>query len=256
MKVAVVTPKAETGMSTITALIGMTLTWTQQFTCLLSYLGQSDMPRYLGTGSLDDKTRSISQLNKLLQAGAIGADQITEYSVPIFRDLWLLDTTSNLVTDEEKANIISFVFDQIPVDVCLCEVCESDLSSETTKQLIKTADLVIVLFKPSRNQLDAVKLFMAEQPWVEFKDVLYICNEYSDIVMPLRDMAKHIGVAYTNMCKLHYNPWIAKMCEAGNLDDIVKFTIQKDPRVIDLNNDLREITSYFTSSLRAKLKWE
>lgn len=256
MKAAVISPKHETGLSTITAMIGMTLTWTQQYTCMMSYLGPSDVPRYLGLGSLDDKTRSISQLNKLLQAGAIAPDQITEYSVPVFRDLWLMDTTSTLVTEEEKAKIISFVFDQVPVDVALCEVCDDDLSKETTVEILRNSDVIIIIFQPSTNQFDAVKKFLMAQPWAEFKDILYICNRYDDVIMPLRDISKNMGVAHTDMCKLHYNPWIPKMCEAGQLDDIVKFTVMKDPRVINLNNDLKEITSYFATGLRAKLKWE
>ena len=255
MKIAVVSPFHRTGISTITALLGYALVWTQQASTVISYSGYSDMARYLGTSELDDKTRSISQLSKLLSAGAISPENITEYCVPLIRDLHLLDTTSTTVTAEEKSKLLSFVFDRVPTDFIVCEV-NSELYEETTKELLNNCDLIVMVFHPYRTQFDEVKRYMQSEDWPSDKPIMYLCNQYDDVVKPLRDISRDMGVKHLNMCKLHYNPWIMKMAEAGKLDEIVPYVLQKDPRVIELANDMREWMSYVQSINGHRVKWE
>lgn len=255
MKIAVVSPLKRTGITTITALMGYCLTWTQQVSTVISYAGQSDMARYIGSTELEDKTRSISQLSKLLSARAIAPENITEYCVPLIKDLFMLDTTSSIVDKNEKAKLLSFVFDQVPTDFTICEV-NTELYEDNTIELLNNADVIVMVFEPYRNQFDAVKRYLQSEYWPKGKSVMFLCNKYSDIVIPLRDVTKDLGEKHVNMCKLHYNPWIMKMAEAGKLDEIVPYIIQKDPRVIDLNNDMREWMSYIQSTRNVKVRWE
>lgn len=255
MKIAVVSPFHRTGITTITALIGYSLTWTQQVSTVISYAGQSDLPRYLGTTELDDKTRSISQLSKLLSAGAISPDNITEYCVPLLKDLYLLDTTSSIVSADEKSKLLAFVFDRVPTDFVVCEI-NSELYEPRTKELLNTADVIVMVFEPYRNQFDAVKRYLQSEDWPKGKHVMFLCNRYDDITIPLRDITRDLGEKHVNMCKLHYNPWIMKMADAGKLDEIVPYVIQKDPRVIELNNDMHEWMSYFQSTRGIHTRWE
>lgn len=255
MKIAVVSPFHRTGISTVTALLGYCLVWTQQASTVISYSGYSDMARYLGTSELEDKTRSISQLSKLLTAGAIAPENITEYCVPLIKDLYMLDTTSPIVTADEKSKILSFVFDRVPTDFVICEV-NSELYEDTTKSLLDDSDIIIMVFHPYRTQFDEVKRYMNSEYWPKDKPILFLCNQYDDVVKPLRDISRDMGIKHFNLCKLHYNPWIMKMAEAGKLDEIVPYMIQKDPRVIELNNDMREWMSFIQSYSGRRVRWE
>ena len=255
MKIAILSPLHRTGLSTVAPLFTYCLTWTQQVTTVLSYTGHSDLTRYLGTSELDDKTRSISQLSKLLSAGAISPENITEYCVPLIKDSHLLDTTSSIITPDEKAKLISFVFDRVPTDFVVCEV-DTELDDPRTQEILDIADVVVIVFEPYRNSFDAVKRYIEYPMWPKNKKVMYLCNKYDDQVIPLRDITRDFGEKHVNMCKLHYNPWIMKLCESGKLYELLPYVIQKDPRVIDLNNDMKEWMSFLQGLRTAKVRWE
>lgn len=53
-----------------------------------------------------------------------------------------------------------------------------------------------------------------------------------------------------------YSPLITKYCNSGQLDTIVPYIIQRDPRVIEFNADLKECTQFLLSLQEAKIKWE
>lgn len=255
MKIAVISPCHRSGLTTVTTLLGYCLTWTQQMTTVISYSEQSDMGRYLSASALDDKTRNISQLNKLLAAGALSPDNITEYCVPMLKDLWLLDTTSSIITVEEKAKLLEFIFERVPTDQIVCDV-GGDAFAPSTQALLAIADLVIVVFEPYRTQLDWVKRYLENKVIPKGKRIMYLCNKYDDVIVPLREVTRDLGVKHVDMCKLHYNPWITKLTEAGKLDELLPYVIQKDPRVIELNNDMREWMSFIQGISNNRVRWE
>lgn len=255
MKVAITSPLHRTGISTITSILSLTTTWTQQLRCAATYFGSSDIPRYNGLDQKEDVTRSISQLAKLLQAHAIGPEDIMEYCVSTIKDNWILDTTSSIVTDRSKSEILTFVFDQMPVDFVYCDV-NGELDDPTTQRLLETADVIMIVFEPYRNQLDEVKIYRESKYWPKDKRILYMCNKYDDVVMPLRGVSRDLGIKHTDLCKLHYNPWIMRMCDEGKVLDIVKAVVQRDPRVIELNSDLLECLGFFMNITNNKVKWE
>lgn len=255
MKIAVISPCHRAGISTISTLLGYCLTWTQQMSTVISYSDISDVGRYIGSSALDDKTRNISQLNKLLAAGALSPDNITEYCVPLLKDLWLLDTTSNIITIEEKAKLLEFIFDRVPTDNIVCDV-GGDIYEPTTKALLSIADVIVIVFEPYRTSFDAVKNYMNSNLLPKNKNYMYLCNRYDDVIIPLREVTRDLGVKHINMCKLHYNPWICKLSEMGRLDELMPQVIQKDVRVLNLNNDMREWMSYIQGLNNNKVRWE
>ena len=254
MKVALISPFHRSGLSTVTTMLGMTLTWTQRVSTLISYIGDSSIPAILGTPAIDDKTRSISQLSKLLTERAIGSEQILEYCVPLAKDLHLMDTTSTILTEEEKERIIGFVFDQVPTDFVVCE-CTGSLEDDVTQSIFNIADVIIMVFEPYKTQFDGVKEYLNSKLWPKDKHTMLLCNKYDDIIMPLRSISSTFGIKHVDMCKLHYNPWITKMGEAGSLADILDPILSKDPRVVELNNDLREWMDFFMSLKNSRVRW-
>lgn len=254
MKVALVSPFHRSGLTTVTALMGLALTWTQQVSTTIAYTGESNLPHIIGAPEVDDKTRAITQLSKLLTERAIGPEQITEYCMSLTRDLYLLDTRSNILTTEQKGRISSFVFDQVPTDFVVCE-CSEDIDDEETQSFLQVADIVVLVFEPYRTQFEGVKECLASEYWPKDKHTMLLCNKYEDIVMPLRNMSAMLGVKHVDMCKLHYNPWIMKMGDANSLADIIDPIVTHDPRVLALNNDIREWMDFFMSLSGTRVKW-
>lgn len=254
MKVALISPFHRSGLSTVSALLGMCLTWTQQVSTLISYSGESSIPAMLGTAATDDKTRAITQLSKLLTERAIGPEQIMEYCVPLAKDLNLLVTDSTILSYSDKEKILHFVFDQVPSDFVVCEV-SGGIDEDETLDLLQISDVIVMVFEPYRTQFNGVLEYLSDKNWPKDKKVLMLCNKYDDIVIPLRKVSTIFGVKHINMCKLHYNPWIMKMGESGSLADILDPILTKDPRVLSLNNDMREWMDYFMSLNNAHVKW-
>ena len=254
MKIALISPFHRSGLSTVTTLLGLTLTWTQLVSTVISYTGESNIPKMLGTTTIDDKTRSISQLSKLLAERAIGPEQILEYCVPLAKDLHLLDTTSTILTDNEKEHILSFVFDQVPTDFVVCE-CTGNLEDAITQSVLSVADIIIMVFEPYGTQFDGVSEYLNDKNWPKDKHTMLLCNKYDNIVMPLRTISSRFGIKHVNMCKLHYNPWVMRMGESGNLADILDPILTKDPRVVELNNDMREWMDFFMSLKNTRVRW-
>lgn len=255
MKVAVISPLRRTGISTITSLLGLAITWTQKLRCAITYFGDSDVPRYNGIVAGDDMTRSISQLAKLLQEHAIPPEAITEYCLSTIKDNWILDTTSSIVTVKQKADIVSFVFDQVPTDFVVCDL-DGDLGDPAFKGILESAEVVIVVFEPYRTQLDEIKRYRESKDWPKDKRILYMCNKYDPVIMALRNVSADLGIKHTDLAKLHYNPWITKMCDQGKILDLLKAIVAKDPRVIELNTDLLELICFFMNQTDNKVKWE
>ena len=58
------------------------------------------------------------------------------------------------------------------------------------------------------------------------------------------------------ICKLHYNPLLVKSCNDNFLAEIVPYAYEKDIRVLQLRNDLKEMMSWVTNTSGSKLVWE
>ena len=255
MRIAVVSPLHRSGISTVTALLSLMFTWTQKVKTVTTYFGDSDIPRFNGVDPEPDLTRSISQLAKLLQEHAIEPDLIFDYCLPLMKDNYLLDTDSGAITLQERADILKFVFDQVPAEFIICDV-NGELGDETTTSILDLADIIIMVVEQYTQQYDEVKIYRESKYWPKDKTILYLCNMFDDKVGNLRAVSANLGVKHTTMCKIHYNPWIRKMCEAGTILDLVKAIVTRDTRVIELNTDLKECIGFICNTEGIKYRWE
>ncbi|MDR1523145.1 MAG: hypothetical protein LBS29_04275 [Endomicrobium sp.] len=200
-----------------------------------------------------DITRSISQVVKLLEAQAIFPEDLGDYMLKLAPNLEFLDTRSEALTEDEIANLIGFVFENIPRDVIICDV-RTEITDAITVRLLNDCDVIILVSLPNVRSLELVKRWV-ESGLLPKKPVMLLVNRYDTLIMPLSKAANIAGCRVRDTCKLRYNPFIIKNCNDGELHTIVPYVLDKDPRVVELNIDLKECVQFLFSHMNKKFKW-
>ena len=256
MKVAIVSPTHDAGLSSFTLLLGYTIACTQSDSVCLTYTAENhDIKNYIGFDEEPDITRSIEQACELLKADAIGASNIPEFFRRLNKNISLLDSADGTVSLEESTQLLAYVMKYIEQDVVLCDI-STDLTDSATVDIVSTCDVVLIVSPPSNKWLDEVREWKESIPVLQSKPCGLIINRYDPQVAPVSILAKRAGFTVRNTCKLHYNPYIIEGCNKRNLSTIVPFIVNRDPRVVELNMDLREVMQFIYSYAGRKIKWD
>lgn len=256
MNISVISPIGHSGTTTVTFLMAQALAHTQTQRVMLTYTGTSRrICEYIGLSVMDDKTRSISQVVELLESHAIGEDDLYDYSVKIYPNLNIMDTADESITEEDGTKLMSFVFQNIPADITICDV-STEIYDEVTIDLFDKSDILAVVIEPTVQSYKALINWMQSVFWPKKKEVMIIVNRYCEEIDALRNISKQIGVAHLNVCKVHQNPYLVKASNSGEGLTVLPWVLEKDPRVIELNNDLKEICQYIMSKTDSRFKWE
>ena len=256
MKISVISPIKHSGTTMVSLFLGQALAVTQGVNVMLTYSGMSRrICEYASVSALEDKTCSISQVVKLMEARAISPEDLFDYSLGVCTNLHIMDTADPTLTEEDGTKLMTYVFDNIPSDVTICDV-SGEIFDETTQQIFSTSDIVVIVIQPDTHSYEMLRKWKESEFWPKKKDVMVVVNRYDEEIAALREISKRIGVAHVNVCKLHYSPYITKYANSRDSLTIVPFAVQKDPRVIELNNDLKEMCQYVISSMEGRFKWE
>lgn len=258
LRIAVISPMTRSGASVVTTVLAQAAALTQDLKTVITYTSPSrTLPVYLDVErQVDDKTRSISQVVKLLQADAISADELDEYALKLDTNCYMMDTVSESITQEEALTVQKYVFTNVKADIVLCDISES-LDEPTAQELISVANAVCFVLNPDETSIEAFRIWFESEYWPKDKDYFVVINRYDDAIMGVRQYAKKCQVSVRNMCKLHYNPFIVKACNESFLKDIVPYACRnKDYRVIQLRSDIKELMSWCATISGNKLKWE
>jgi hypothetical protein len=257
LRIAVISPVTRSGASVVTAILAQSAALTQQLRSVITYTSPHRvLPDYMNAvPQIEDRTRSASQIVKLLQSDAITADELDEYAIMLDENCYMLDVVSSTITDEEALMVQKFVYTNIKADVVLCDISEA-LDDETALELISVSDAICYVLNPDTVSIEAFKEWKNSDVWP--KDIPYfvVINRYADDIIGVRQFAKKCGISAKNTCKLHYNPYIVKSCNESFLKDIVPYAyLEKDSRVLQLRSDIKELMSWCTYNSGYKLKW-
>lgn len=257
MRLAVLSPLNRSGCSVITTMLAQAAALTQDMPTMVTYTSKSrTLPLYLNLGSyLEDRTRSISQVVKLLQARAISSDELGEFAIRVAANFYLMDTVSETITDEEALMVQKYVYTNVPHDLVLCDISEA-IDDTNAQELIEVSDAICIVLNPDDVSVEMFRMWRESEYWPKNKPHLIVINRYDDAIIGIRPYAKQCGVETKHICKLHYNPMVVKSCNENFLAEIVPYAYEKDMRVIDLRNDLKEMMSWITSMSGRKLVWE
>lgn len=255
MRISVISPTHRSGTSTVAAMLGQSLAHTQGLKVMLTYTGQKrDMCNYMGIQSIMDKTRTLSQVVKLLESRSISPEDMYDYSIKAGPNMNIFDTADNTISEEEAASLTPFVFKNIKSDISICDV-NTEIFDSTTQTLFDTSDIVCIVINPDNTNYNILQNWKDSDLWPKKAEVMIVVNRYDEQIDALRNISKRLCIAHSNVCKLHYNPLLTKYSNTGKLMTVFPFIINKDAQVIEMNTDFKECTQYIISLYGNKFKW-
>ena len=257
MKIAIVSPAGRCGATVSTLLMAYAVAYTQGRTARLCYTGVNRaLKRYVGKDAHErDATRTISQVSKLLEAHAIAPEELGDYCTKLGANIDLMDSWDESLTEEEVTSLLVFAFTKNTADYIFCDLAHG-IDDPISQEVLKECDVIIVVSEPSWASLTDVQEMQDSAFWPKDKPRMLLIAKYSEEIDAVKRLADNAKFKLRTTCKIHYNPLITKYCNSGQLDTVVPYILQKDPRVIELNNDLKECTQFILSLEGAKIKWE
>lgn len=257
MRLAVLSPLERCGCSVVTTMLAQSAALTQDLKTVVTYTSKArTLPVYLSLRDyLQDRTRSISQVVKLLQARAISAGELDEFAIKVAPNFYLMDTVSPTITMEEALMVQKYVFTNIEADLVLCDISEP-LDDTNAQELIEAADALCIVLNPDTVSIEALNVWKQSEYWPKNKPCMVVINRFDESIIGVRAYAKQCAIEVKNTCKLHYNPFIVRACNENFLAEIVPYAYEKDIRVLSLRNDLYEMMTWCMSLSGRKTRWE
>ena len=252
-KILVMSPLHNMGATVASTFIAQGATFDNKTTNLIFTQSNSNLPTYLGINNISDPTRSVMQIVRLIDNGAIEDKDIIDYAHQYSRNAYMLNVADPSLEGRDRYQVISHIFNRAPTDLSICDNSE-DLDSPLTQKLLDIADMVFITIDMSRKCRDYVKAW-AESPQLKDKqNVYFIVCKYNEVVFAVRNFAKVIGQPANRICKIHYNPWIEKSCNNYQLGTVLPTAHNLDPRTANLNNDIAEIIQCINGDMVFKTK--
>jgi len=260
MKISVISPDRKQGATTVSVLLALALAQTQNYATCLTYTGNHSaaMAGFLGLKPAEDKTRNLTQVIKLLEASAISGEQIQDYclKIPGVANLQWMDTASETITEADRTKLLKFVIENMDHDFVITDVA-TEIYEDVTSAVIDNSDLIVMVLSQSREVADKLKLWEAAgvMEHLERKGLVYIFNQFDPDVEAFRDTTKRMNLRHRRCAKLSYNAFIKRTSNMGKLQTILPYIVQRDPRVIELHNDLKECLLVVLANLGRRISW-
>jgi len=260
MKIAVISPDRRQGSTTVSVMLALGIAQTQNMTTCLAYTGNDgrSMTSYLGVKPQEDKTRNLTQVIKLLESNAIAGDEIVDYclKVPGVPNLQLIETAAETTSLEDNTKLLKFAIQNLSHEVVVTDVA-TEIFDEASLAVIEQSDLVVMVLTQSKDVWDKLRDWdrAGVLSILNGKGLVYIINQFDPYVEAFRDTTKRLGLRHRRCAKLSYNPFIRKSSNTGKLQTMLPFILDRDPRVIELNNDLKECLMVVLSNLGRRTVW-
>lgn len=257
MKIAIYSPVRRQGSTSLSILLGTALAAKTTLKTCLTYTGtESDtFNMFLGLRQYADRTKSINQMIKMLQANAISGEDISDYLHKVVENIDLMHTSSDKTKKEESEILLSYILSHLPHNLVITDV-NSEPYEETTQKVLGEADLVVVVLSQGVDVIDKFKRWKESSYFPDPSKVVYVINRYDANVSAIRNVCKLIGVKYNKVAKLSMNPMIRKQSNEGKLGDLMTYILERDIRVIELANDMRDIALLVGGNLGIRINWK
>lgn len=252
-RILVMSPLHNMGATVISELIAQAVTYNNKISMLLFNELSSLLPSYLGVSDINDPTRSIMQVVQLIENGAIRDADILDYTHVYAPNAHLVNVTDKSLNTRDRSSVVQHIYDRTPTDIVVCDNSE-DLTSDVSEVLIKRSDVIFLVVDMSikmRTHLDA---WLNSEQLKNKNNIYLIVNRYDETVNSLRNLAKWFRLPANRVCKIHYNPWIAKCCLTSQLQTMLPLARELDPRVAHMNADIDEINQCINANMITKIK--
>lgn len=250
-------PVQRSGLSVATYMLAGTLAGTQDLqACMLYTSPDKSLANFCGAESAtEDKTRSVSQVLKLVEAKALKPEELRDYSIKVSTNLYLMDTISQTISPADSMKVASYVYGSIDSDLAIVDVSES-IAEDMAQKMIGLSDCVGIVLNPDMKSVIKLQQWRDSQFWPKDKEIFYIIQNYDENIVAVREFCKKADIRVKSTCKLHHNPYVAKYVNMGLLQNVVPLTYTKDFRLTNLRGDMKEIVSYLNSVMHFRMKWE
>ena len=248
-KILVLSPLHNIGTTSVAALINQGLTFDNKESTIMFTRNDSVLPQYLGIQSVQDPTRSIMQIVRLIDNGALEDQDILDYAYVYAKNSYMMNVADPSLTERDKSQILDHIYSRIPTDVIVCDNSEP-VESDMTARLIEACDMIFIVVNTYVKCKEFLNLWMQMPIFKQNKSkVFLVVNQYDETVSALRNIARIYNFPANRVCKIHYNPWISKCCMSGQLHTILPLARELDPRVANLNTDINELIMCINSSM-------
>lgn len=241
-KTLMFSPQSNVGLTTVSALIAHTFAYNG-FTSMLGYTDTSNaIPQFFGVTDLDDPTRSITQVMRMVDSNAIQPKDVLKYAFqydPKVKAYFMNFGDERLNTIAQQ-RIIEYIHKYVPTDITIWDM-SSTPDDPFAQTLMQDATSIFLVTDVSDKGITMVKNWLESDVFPDVNNVYIVINKYSSEIMPWKRLADKYDILPSHLCKLHYNPYINKCALEHCLQTITPTIQNRDPRVAILNNDIKEI---------------
>lgn len=252
-KILVMSPLHNMGASTVATMIAQGATYNNKTSMLLYTEPSSNLPSYVGIENINDPTRSIMQVVKLIDNGAIADNDITGYAYSYAKNSYLLNIADKSLDDRDRIQVVKHVYARVTTGVVVCD-CSEDINNKLTESLIEASDMIFIVIDNSLKSYQRLKLWLQSVQLKDNPNIYVIINSYNEVVDSVRNLAKKLGLSANRVCKIHYNPWLTKCCLTNSLHTVLPLSREYDHRVANLHCDIDELNQCIDGAIIMKNK--
>jgi cellulose biosynthesis protein BcsQ len=241
MKIAFVSPvKGQCGNTTVSLLTAAFMaTKYERKTCFMQ-IGDDKLDSvstYLGLqDNYADPTRSLSQVQALLEHEAINNDDLKNYAIPVSPHLDFFHLSSK-VTGREK--LVNHIVQNAPYEYTFLDICSS-VGVPSVKSALAAVDLIVFVLPQNSAVLEHFHTF-SQKPQFEDKTFIIALNNFSSVVGPSPKLIKKHRLPAKQVYRINRNPQIQEYMNDGKTLDLVFRLLDRDAMVADVHMNLTKL---------------
>lgn len=245
MKVAVFSlVHGQTGNTVSALFLAMSMALTQRKNICLTHtdFNSTVIEEILGLDVTEDVTRSLSQVFKLLNSGTLLEKELADYAINVLPGLDIYTTHNVVLEHSELANFIEFLFSKMKIYHHIVIDVDTGLKHKMSEICLSIADTIVITVSQNNHVLRAAKELLQDKDFKKLtknKRVLFLVNRFNTNISKLSDVARQLGVKTKEIIIIHDNVFISKCYNKGVIEEVIKRALQKDIRVLELYNDIR-----------------
>lgn len=260
MIISVISPHINNnGTTTVASLVALELGARGKKTCLTHSATKSNsMLRYFGLDETEqDKTANPARMVKMIKEGILKSENISEYCRAVNNTVEIYSANDATFSDEDMLYALEFMVKGFPHDFIVFDIDVDDLESEANKITISNSDFIIVVMEQGIKDINAfIKSFKGTWKLIGKKPMMMVVNRYNQAAGKINDLPTEVGIKEVkkgnSWLPLHYNPYIIKYENAGNLPALHRAMKTNDPRIIEIGSDVRNIVNRIMKFRTAK----
>ena len=179
-----------------------------------------------------------------MQNAALSGDDLLNYADRIGKsNTFVFNLFNAKIENDQLEKLFKITLDRLVSELVLVEVV-GDLNSEFNKEVIKSCNAILYVFKPNPESIFKMQEYIANYDKSCVAKTGYVCQQYCPNVISENHFVKDIGIAKRLFMYLPYNEAIIKTCYNGELESLVSSIITGGESTINMRNKLLELMQY------------